>query len=365
MDGFVGRRAWNDASGFRANVHEMAGYTSDSSSGDESIISVIPNKPPAQPSTSYNSAIKRDSAFLMAAQRPRGERRSSDADLEIVKSDISQPRIPQIHAEGAGPTVPLPAMKKRKASVQDFADSDYEEEDAPPSKRIAAIANRSHADSSAVEPHPDPDMSGYSSQQLGLWEYIQPYLTFFRNRPIPKRCWLPDLLALPRVRDLSPNPRRPGERGFVDRDEKSLAALVLFMTGKKVTEPCSNCIKGKGVFVGCVKLPANTLLGVNIRNCANCWFSHQACTSKKVQDDHLMADEDDGGDADGRNDSAPVADSDAEGINETSQHLQEETGAQGPRSRSRPPPILRALSGRPYCEWPGKHSRSTLWNTPY
>lgn len=243
--------------------------------------------------------------------------------------------------------------KKRKASLEGLSD----DEDERPPKRIASTANQSTLNSPALGPLPDADPSGYSRQQLELWQYIRTHLDVFKNKPIPKRCWVPDLLALPRVRDLKFNPRRSGKRPYVDTDDKKVAALLLYLTGKVALQPCSKCTNGKGAFDGCVKLSPNAFLGANIQNCANCWYSHQACSYETASNvDHTTANEQENHIVMG-DDSVQEADSEVEDVSDISQRLPEKKTRE---PRPRPPAILHALSGRPYCKWPGKSSGRLL-----
>lgn len=229
--------------------------------------------------------------------------------------------------------------KKRKASLQFFSDDD----DQPLPKRTTSAVDRPTLDSPAVSASQHATTSGYSRSQLQFWEYVRPHLDVFKNKTIPKRCWVPDLLALPRVRDLEFNPRRAGKRPYVDTDDKKVAALLLHLTGKSVSHPCSRCQNGNGAFDGCVKLPLDAFPGANIKNCANCWYSHQACTNDTASenalntashDNHIVV----------KGDSVQDVDSDMEDL---SLHRVDVGGL---------PAIYSTLSGRRYCEWPGMSS---------
>lgn len=349
-----------DTTDLRGALQEMAGYISeDTTSSDESIISVIPNKRPIQTFTPYKSAIKKEERSSKAAQRSTGDEEYSDADLEIVKSDIPQPRQPHVHAGGAGPEASSLTAKKRKAPLPDLAGNKHEDDEddddghEPPPKRIASARDRSYLNSSAFNSRSGTDVSGYSPRQVDLWEYIRPHLHRFRNSPIPKHSWVLDLLKLPRVRDFKANPRNSEKRRFVDTDAKSIAALVLYLTGTVQVDPCSKCINGNGVFDGCVKLPGDVYPGSRIRNCANCWYQHQACSHEKAQQDV-----DDDVAYDLATPETLETDSDGESIGEASPQRLEETETREPPPK--PPPILHALSGRPYCKWPGKHHLPTF-----
>jgi hypothetical protein len=232
--------------------------------------------------------------------------------------------------------------KKRKASLPGVGDDD--DDDERPLKRTASTAGRSTLDSPALSASQHANTTGYSRSQLELWEYIRPHLDVFQNKPIPKRCWVPDLLALPRVRDLKFNPRRSGKRPYVDTDDKKVAALLLHLTGKPASQPCSRCLNGNGAFDGCVKLSTNALLGANIKNCANCWYAHQACTYETAaEDDHIVV----------KDDSAQELDIEVEDVPEVSER---QPWKNQQLDNDSMPVIHTTLSGRRYYEWPGKSS---------
>ncbi|KAB5555083.1 hypothetical protein GE09DRAFT_148536 [Coniochaeta sp. 2T2.1] len=206
---------------------------------------------------------------------------AKERQSQIMKERWAAGRMDHVHEK-------IKQTKKRKALLQGSAD----DEDDPPTKKTAATSHRLslNSDSSPLSSTntKQPDMSGCSSSQRELWAYIYPHLDIFKHRPIPQKCWVPDLLALPRARDLKFNPRRAGSgrRPYVDTDEKKVAALLLHLTGKAASQPCSRCVNGNGAFDGCVKLSPDAGLGANIKNCANCWYSHQACIfeTPSVQD---------------------------------------------------------------------------------
>jgi len=261
---------------------------------------------------------------------------------------------------------------KRKASLQRPAGEDNSEDDSDnrPSKRAASTVARSTLRSRRPTTLSDASISGYSPAQQELWRYIQPFLDEFRNRPIPGAYRVPQLLALPRVRELEFNPRRHGGKcRYADKEERSVAALLVYLTGILASQPCSSCVKGRGVFKRCIKISPNASWGVNIENCANCWYSHQACSYEtgpeespedhptKAQDrDHIVMSVGLGQDAaDSEVEEVEEVEegeevAEVEEISEVSRTAPEEV--EGPLVR--PQSIINAPSGRPYCKWPGK-----------
>lgn len=93
------------ATGSRGNLQETAGYSSDSSSSDDSIISVIPNVRPQNSFTSFNSPGQKHKTSLAAPTASSSHGRLSDANLEIVKSDLLQSLPQQIKQEVISPKV--------------------------------------------------------------------------------------------------------------------------------------------------------------------------------------------------------------------------------------------------------------------
>ncbi|OIW28655.1 hypothetical protein CONLIGDRAFT_681600 [Coniochaeta ligniaria NRRL 30616] len=388
-----------------ASVERWADYDSDGSSSDESI---IPHGRPLNSFTSYNSSAQKNKILIPASPASPGDGNHSDADVEIIKSDLPQPVAQHSLAEDANlepsiatpPTGPrlanvegkrtmsaaarerqsqimkerwaagrmshvhekIKEAKKRKASLQGLGYDDHDDDDERPPKRIAADR------STPLTAYTDTD--GLSRSQLQLWEYIRPHLDVFKDKPIPRKCWVPDLLALPRVRDLRFNPRRSGKRPYVDTDDKKVAALILQLTGKKASQPCSRCLNGNGAFAECIKLSDDAFVGANIRNCANCWYSHQACAYETgPEDDQRTASKDDhrtAREADHivvRDDSAQQLDSEVVDLPEISQRLSEETSSEEEESQLGVrtwPAIHSTLSGRRYNEWPDESGEMTV-----
>lgn len=232
---------------------------------------------------------------------------------------------------------------KRKASLEGLGhddDGDGDSDKDRPLKKTASAAHRSSLDS--------PSLRRLSRSQLELWEYLRPHLTVFRDKPPPMRNWVPEFLALPRVRDLKFNPRAQRKRPYTDTDDKSVAAMVLQLIGKLASLPCTRCSKGNGVFDGCVKLPPNAPVGSRVKNCANCWYSHQACTYETEavpQEDNTVVDEDD---------FAREVNGEEGDLSEV--EVQHRSGNTRQLDAGSMPKISQTLSGRSYREWPGKSS---------
>ncbi|RYO88846.1 hypothetical protein DL764_008674 [Monosporascus ibericus] len=105
-----------------------------------------------------------------------------------------------------------------------------------------------------------------------LWQYVHPYLKHTPFSPIPQTGHVPQMLTLPRVRDLEfrENPANP----YSEARAQDISALVMQVTGQEPPHPCSRCQEGKGPFKGCyvisVEAPQSTRNMV--RACANCFY---------------------------------------------------------------------------------------------
>lgn len=229
------------------------------------------------------------------------------------------------------------AAKKRKSAFEGATD-----EETRLGKRASIAADRPSSNSPVLSASSHTASLSRSGQSL--WEYIRPYLNVFQYSQPPTKSWVRELLSLPRVRDLKFNPRRQSKRPFVDTDVKKVAALVLQLTGKPARLPCTRCLNGNGVFDGCIMLASNASVGTNIKNCANCWYSHQACTYEtSVADDRTLE----------REAFSQVADGEMTDKPEVIQHVTYDS--KHPYVEKTPAPAIhRSLSGRRYCDWPGK-----------
>jgi hypothetical protein len=228
--------------------------------------------------------------------------------------------------------------RKRNLGLSGLADDEEE----PPPKKALFTPDSSTRITPAIKPwRPGAE---WPREALELWEYIRPYLTVHKSGPIPTKYWIPNLLVLPRVRDLEFNPRRTGKRPYLDTDDKKVAALLVFLTGRSSSQPCWRCRSGSGAFNGCVKLPYNNTTRIKINNCANCWYAHQACGSDDpIRQDATVAKEE-------AKEDAQEVDSEKDDVSDGPQLLSEDSQQFEPRL----PPILHSRSGRLYSEWPGE-----------
>ncbi len=107
-----------------------------------------------------------------------------------------------------------------------------------------------------------------------LWEYIHPYLKTTPFSPIPKTGHVPQMLSLPRVRDIRFNKAALSSFPYSEGRTQDVAALIMQVTGDEAPHPCRRCQEGRGPFEGCylisVKAPLNTRQ--LIVSCANCFY---------------------------------------------------------------------------------------------
>ncbi|RYO74871.1 hypothetical protein DL766_008152 [Monosporascus sp. MC13-8B] len=105
-----------------------------------------------------------------------------------------------------------------------------------------------------------------------LWQYVHQYLKHTPFSPIPQTGHVPQMLTLPRVRDVEF--REKLANPYSEARAQDISALIMQVTGQEPPHPCSRCQEGKGPFKGCylisVEAPQSTRNLV--RACANCFY---------------------------------------------------------------------------------------------
>lgn len=131
--------------------------------------------------------------------------------------------------------------------------------------------------------HKSQSIHGLAGGALEIWNYIRPHLTQFTE--CPDSSWIPELLALPRVRDIVWNDTYMAHHGFTDKVSRDVATLVVQVTGEIPPKTCSRCRDGnKGPFGECIVIssqaPIDARLGFT--GCASCIYNGQGtyCTLK-------------------------------------------------------------------------------------
>ncbi|KAI5927521.1 hypothetical protein F4810DRAFT_648170 [Camillea tinctor] len=115
----------------------------------------------------------------------------------------------------------------------------------------------------------------FEPHQLELWNFIHPLLKHTPKFPIPVFAHIPDVLTLPRVRDIEYNPLAPFP--YQERKLQDITAMIVQATGVEPPQTCSRCKSGKGIFKGCyvVSPDAPLLARQGIKSCANCYYKLQ------------------------------------------------------------------------------------------
>lgn len=131
--------------------------------------------------------------------------------------------------------------------------------------------------------HKSQSIHDLAGGALEIWNYIRPHLTLFTE--CPDSSWIPELLALPRVRDIVWNDTYIAHHGFTDKVSRDVATLVVQVTGETPPKTCSRCRDGnKGPFGECIVIssqaPIDARLGFSA--CASCIYNGQGtyCTLK-------------------------------------------------------------------------------------
>ncbi|ORY66567.1 uncharacterized protein BCR38DRAFT_430652 [Pseudomassariella vexata] len=107
---------------------------------------------------------------------------------------------------------------------------------------------------------------------LANWKTIQPLLKNTPFSPMPMKGYVPELLPLPRRRDIKFNPQ--ALHPYAERLPQDISALLMQLTGVEPPEPCVRCQHGKGPFQGCIVMSteAPTLARQMVTSCANCFY---------------------------------------------------------------------------------------------
>ncbi|KAK3307314.1 uncharacterized protein B0T15DRAFT_529880 [Chaetomium strumarium] len=213
-----------------------------------------------------------------AEGRPR---RSSESDIEMVETSPS-----------------LDLLQPGDAGYSD-SDSEFVEEDlsSPPS--------------SGGESEADVIITGTSTTQSGqgsgnqvevhgnaaeLWNYLQPFLTRHKGARIPTNGWVPQLITLPKIRDLDWNTSWIDTHPYLDSLPRDISAIIIQATGDPAPQPCTRCASGAGLFRSCIMISAKASrepLG-HVFSCANCFYhwGQTRCSLKdwgKRRADHILS----------------------------------------------------------------------------
>ncbi|KAB5543048.1 hypothetical protein GE09DRAFT_1061573 [Coniochaeta sp. 2T2.1] len=118
---------------------------------------------------------------------------------------------------------------------------------------------------------------------LEIWNYIRPYLSQFTE--CPDTAWIPDLIKLPKVRDIVWNEAYIDERGFVDKVSREIATMIIQLTGEVPERVCSCCRDGKGPYGECIVISSKAPIDARLKfySCAACIYNGLGtrCTLKE------------------------------------------------------------------------------------
>ncbi|KAH6632341.1 hypothetical protein F5144DRAFT_573747 [Chaetomium tenue] len=107
-----------------------------------------------------------------------------------------------------------------------------------------------------------------------LWSYLQPHLVKHKGPDIPISGWVPQLITLPKVRDLNWNTAWLTTHPFNDTNPRDISALIIQVTGELAPEPCDRCRNGVGPFRSCIMISSKADSGPlsSVFACANCFY---------------------------------------------------------------------------------------------
>jgi len=142
-----------------------------------------------------------------------------------------------------------------------------------------ASQSRNHYLTPAANARPVKNLEGTA---LETWNYIRPFLTEFTE--CPDSSWVPELLKLPKVRDIVWDDAYIEGNGFKDRLSRDVATLVLQVTGEVPPKACSRCRGKKGPYGECIVISPQAPIDARLlfAACASCIYNGQGtyCTAK-------------------------------------------------------------------------------------
>lgn len=117
---------------------------------------------------------------------------------------------------------------------------------------------------------------------LEIWNYIRPHLSSFTE--CPDSSWIPELLELPKVRDIVWNNTFVAHNVFKDKVSRDVATLIMQVTGEIPDKTCSRCRDGKGPYGECIVISSEAPIDARLAfaACASCIYNGQGtyCTLK-------------------------------------------------------------------------------------
>jgi hypothetical protein len=109
-----------------------------------------------------------------------------------------------------------------------------------------------------------------------LWSYLQPHLVKHKGLEMPISGWVPQLITLPKVRDLDWNTGWLYTHPFHDTNPRDISTLIIQVTGEPAPKPCNRCRDGVGPFRSCIMISPKADSGPlgYVFSCANCFYHY-------------------------------------------------------------------------------------------
>ncbi|OIW25148.1 hypothetical protein CONLIGDRAFT_83137 [Coniochaeta ligniaria NRRL 30616] len=145
--------------------------------------------------------------------------------------------------------------------------------------QLPSSQRKDHYLTPASKAQPVKDLAGGA---LEIWNYIRPYLTQFTE--CPDSSWVPELLKLPKVRDIVWNDAHIATNGFKDKVSRDVATMVVQVTGEIPPKTCSRCRDNRGPYGECIVISSQAPIEARLgfASCACCVYHGQGtyCTLK-------------------------------------------------------------------------------------
>ncbi|KAH6856052.1 hypothetical protein B0I37DRAFT_395880 [Chaetomium sp. MPI-CAGE-AT-0009] len=213
-----------------------------------------------------------------------------------------------------------------------------------------------------------------------LWSYLQRHIVKHKGPDIPTQGWVPQLITLPKVRDIDWNTSWLSTHPFHDTNPRDISALIIQVTGEPAPKPCNRCKEGVGPFSSCIMISTKADDGPlgSVFACANCFyhFGQTRCSHKQWGAERARRILDEKAESDPppwtpprgmEDDEEPSDDSSAE--NEGDTHALDDENLEYTMDASNAEPVLtpggapasidEAEPGRLYTMWPGDDGELT------
>lgn len=125
---------------------------------------------------------------------------------------------------------------------------------------------------------------GLDPDALETWKCIRRHLSGFPDW-CPDSSWIPELLKLPKVRDIVWDQAYIANNGFRGKVSRDVATMAIQVTGEAPPKTCSRCRDGnKGPYGECIVISEQAPIDARLAfsSCASCIYNGQGtyCTAK-------------------------------------------------------------------------------------